>query len=153
MLKALAMLACTTPGCTTWPSSETGAEPAFAAWATARCSFGVAVVATATASAGPPPELWDAAASCAWRISAAQSVYSSASALSSFSARLYARGLNPASDWPCVQRWMIVSPTSADAAGASAQCGGRQQRDEQGGPMSDRSALVGGDSHTWTAQR
>ncbi len=51
--------------------------------------------------------------SWAWRISDAHPLYSSASALSSFSALLYAFWLKPASDWPWVQRRMIVSPMSA----------------------------------------
>src|ERR1019366_919219 len=92
-LSALAMLACTTPGWMIWPSRLTGPAPEPAARATAFRSAGEAAVGAmepARVAAPPPPPLClPAAAACwAWRISEEQSVYSSASALSSLSALL-----------------------------------------------------------------
>ena len=100
MLNAEAMSAWTTPGWTSSPPTLTGAAPACCRVLDRFQLLRRGGQRDRRRARPVLPPRWAAAAICAWRISEEQFVYSSASALSSFSACLYALWLKPLSDWP-----------------------------------------------------
>ena len=105
-------------------------RPSVAACCTACCSAGVSGDRASRPPPAPPAPRPPAAASCAWRIRLAQSVYSSASALQLFQ-RFAVGALAEAAErlLPCVHRSMIVSPDVAPARRDGARA---RERDASG---------------------